>query len=101
MINTIESNKLFAEFVGEIDLKRHNNTFITSYKYDTDWEWLMRVVEKIESLGHDVFINTCVCRITDVGLDMFEDIECFVNDNKRQATYNACVEFVEWYNNQK
>ena len=101
MINTIESNKLFAEFVGEIDLKRHNNTFITSYKYNTDWEWLMRVVEKIESLGHDVFINTCVCRITDVGLDMFEDIECFVNDNKRQATYNACVEFVEWYNNQK
>jgi hypothetical protein len=101
MINTIESNKLFAEFVGEIDLKRHNNTFITSYKYDTDWEWLMRVVEKIESFGHDVFINTCVCRITDVGLNMFEDIECFVNDNKRQATYNACVEFVEWYNNQK
>jgi hypothetical protein len=101
MINTIESNKLFAEFVGEIDLKRHNNTFITSYKYNTDWEWLMRVVEKIESLGYDVFINTCVCRITDVGLDMFEDIECFVNDNKRQATYNACVEFVEWYNNQK
>jgi hypothetical protein len=101
MINTIESNKLFAEFVGEIDLKRHNNTFITSYKYDTDWEWLMRVVEKIESLGYDVFINTCVCRITDVGQNMFEDIECFVNDNKRQATYNACVEFVEWYNNQK
>jgi hypothetical protein len=100
-MTTTENNKLLAEFMGEIDLKRHNNTFITSYKYDTDWEWLMRVVEKIESLGHDVFINTCVCRITDVGLDMFEDIECFVNDNKRQATYNACVEFVEWYNNQK
>jgi hypothetical protein len=100
-MTTTENNKLLAEFVGEIDLKRHNNTFITSYKYNTDWEWLMRVVEKIESLGHDVFINTCVCRITDVGLGIFEDIECFVNDNKRQATYNACVEFVEWYNNQK
>jgi hypothetical protein len=70
-------------------------------KYDQDWNLIMDVVEKIESLGYDVFINTCVCRITDVGQNMFEDIECFVNDNKRQATYNACVEFVEWYNNQK
>jgi hypothetical protein len=115
MINTTKNNKLLAEFMGCYQNNEgfwgfentpnhktwNNDRFLDCTKYDTDWNWLMEVVEKIESLGYDVFINTCVCRITDVGQNMFEDIECFVNNNKRQATYNACVEFVEWYNNQK
>jgi hypothetical protein len=101
-------NKLIAEFLGmELTTDGISQLYYTEDrslkqipKFHTDWNWLMQVVEKIESFGHDVFINTCLCRITDVGLDIFEDIECFVNDNKRQATYNACVEFVKWYNEQ-
>jgi hypothetical protein len=69
--------------------------------FNSDWNWLMEVVEKIESLGIDVHINTCVCRIVDVGEDRFEDIECFVNDNKKQAVYNACIKFIQWYNENK
>ena len=101
-------NKLIAEFLGmELTTDGISQLYYTEDrslkqipKFHTDWNWLMKVVEKIESFGHDVFINTCLCRITDVGLDIFEDIECFVNDNKIQATYNACVEFVKWYNEQ-
>ena len=111
-MSTTENNRLIAEFLGfqqtnigwydaeEVLLRTEIDNTFDDLKFHTDWNWLMQVVEKIESFGHDVFINTCLCRITDVGLDIFEDIECFVNDNKRQATYNACVEFVKWYNEQ-
>lgn len=91
-----ENNKLIAEFMGLDIPKRNPNTIL----YHSDWNWLMEVVEKIESKGFDVHINTCVCRISDVGEDRFEDIETFNSNNKIQAVYNACIEFVKWYNNQ-
>jgi hypothetical protein len=119
---TTENNKLLAEFMGGLFnkysnkygignaeyitigklnnvVKAINHYDVVELKYHSDWNWLMEVVEKIEDLGIDVHINTCVCRIVDVGEDRFEDIECFVNDDKKQAVYNACVEFVKWYNN--
>jgi hypothetical protein len=119
-MNTQENNKLIAEFMGArrfmatnefelyglipiIEDGDNEKHFFCPHemKFNTDWNWLMEVVEKIESLGYDVFINTCVCKVSDVGQNMFEDIECFVNNNKIQATYNACVEFIQWYNEQK
>lgn len=114
-----ENNKIIAEFMGAKTLTvdefkailkdNRDNGFIHTpnaeidedLKYHSDWNWLMEVVEKIESLGYDVFINTCVCRITDVGQDVLEDIETFNYENKIQAVYNACVEFIKWYNEQK
>jgi hypothetical protein len=114
MTSTVENNKLIAEFMGK---EYENNAVVvsTNYitgqnpsgkvwqepKYHNDYNWLMGVVDKIESLGIDVHINTCVCRIVDVGEDRFEDIECFVNDNKKQAVYNACIEFIKWWNENK
>lgn len=50
--------------------------------------------------GFDVFINTCVCRVTDVGEDRFEDIETYNSASKIQAVYSAVLEFIKWYNNQ-
>lgn len=107
-----ENNKVIAEFMGKKELitesqflamehKAHNPTIIEYLKYDTDWNWLMEVVEKIESLSYDVFINTCVCRITDVGQGVLEDIETFNYENKIKAVYGACVEFIKWHNEQK
>jgi hypothetical protein len=93
---TEESNKLIAEFMGfDID-KRNPNTIL----YHSDWNWLMEVVEKIESKGFDVHINTCVCRVSDVGEDRFEDIETFNSNSKLQAVYQAVLEFIKWYKNQ-
>jgi hypothetical protein len=105
MINTIESNKLLAEFMGEIDVKRHDNIFITSYKYDTDWNWLMAVVEKIEDIESiDVDILTHGTRIYEwrsggrVIADNCADISF---DKKIEHAYDSVVKFVKWYNNQK
>jgi hypothetical protein len=61
----------------------------------------MEVVEKIESLENTRFdfqINQYNVRIYD-----HENIEFIVElnrDTKIEATYNACVEFIKWYNEQ-
>jgi hypothetical protein len=67
--------------------------------FDTDWNWLVEVVEKIENYNDSAT------------LFIIEDERCHVNTQngfeidsvghtKIEAVYNACVEFVKWYNNQ-
>jgi hypothetical protein len=123
-MNTTENNKLIAEFMGGL-FNKHSNKYgignaeyitigklnnvvkainhydIIDLKYHTDWNWLMEVVEKIESLENTRFdfqINQYNVRIYD-----HENIEFIVElnrDTKIEATYNACVEFIKWYNEQ-
>jgi hypothetical protein len=106
------NNKLLAEFLGwtldNEDLNSYRNfngskfkhLLLSSFKFDTDWNWLMEVVEKIENYNDSAT------------LFIIEDERCHVNTQngfeidsvghtKIEATYNACVEFVKWYNEQK
>lgn len=121
--NIIEGNKLFAEFlndekfglIGKTDFHDGNNyvdTFNlpsgTPYKFNElkfhkDWNWLMQVVEKIESIKDkktdikfDVVINVKVCCVGGV----FEYIYQATAETKIEATWIACLEFVKWYNKQ-
>jgi hypothetical protein len=58
-------------------------------RFNTDWNWIMEVVEKIDE----------VC-----GIDLHEWDEHINNalcSKSLSTTYNACVEFVKWYNQQK
>lgn len=98
----MENNKLIAEFMGNIpifeneyQMVTHNNMCygIDELKYDTDWNWLMPVVEKIESLGIVVEIRENVCYI-ETSLGNYSELE----DTKLQATYKAVVKFINWYN---
>jgi len=66
--------------------------------FDTSWEWLMPVVEKIESLGYSVEIVKHICRIA---LDEHTSIVISENIPKIEAIYQAAVQFIEWYNEQK
>jgi len=103
---TEESNKLIAEFMGWEVVENQTYFFVDCSPSNEqaplqllnevfkDWNWLMEVVEKIESKGFDVHINTCVCRISDVGEDRFEDIETFNSNSKLQAVYQAVLEFI-------
>jgi len=73
-------------------------------KYDTSWDWLMPVVEKIEYLGHTVHVAK-----NDVAVKERNTISspsvCFIQGKweltKIEAVYKAVVEFIKWYNNQK
>lgn len=86
-------NELIAEFMGlDIDGNRvtdgQQETTLDKLKYDTSWDWLMPVVEKIANL-HSKF--------------PFEVSE-FCNDYgiaaKKEVVYRAVVDFIRWYNSQ-
>ena len=119
MENIIENNKLIAEFLNwEFD--DLSETFETPFlklvdprafgdeqfscklqdfelEFHSDWNWLMLVVEKIESLGYRIEIVKHICRIY---LSNKETIIISENIPKVEAVYNACVEFIKWYNKQ-
>jgi hypothetical protein len=127
-MNTTENNKIIAEFMGGqytygstgvqmaeglIYIPQIGGLEIKNIKYHSDWNWLMEVVEKIESLeylnkkstceGFDSFgieINKNRCDITHYG-DFTHHLFQGNGKTRIESTYNACVEFIKWYNKQK
>ena len=128
-----EDNLLLAKFIGgktsgewaffigedEIWLPKFGiclkeNKYGKSLDFDTDWNWLMKVVEKIESLKY--FFNSGPF-VDDSTQELTGEYWCAINqlssnlkpenfidvcgcDSKLKATYKACVEFVKWFNQQ-
>ena len=71
--------------------------------FDTDWNWLMEVVEKIESLGYWINLH---------GNISYYNFEIGNNDNnfktiigeedsKFKAVYDGIIKFINFYNKQK
>lgn len=104
-MKTEETNKLIAEFLGwetlsnwgYLNINNGESHEIENLKFHSDWNWLMEVVEKIESLGYLVEIRENVCFIKTSEQDYFSELE----ETKLQAVYRACVKFIKWYNEQK
>jgi len=114
-MNTQENNRLVAEFM-ELEVENglyYYTTSMDDYKtdtlyFDSSWDWLMPVVEKIESFqdgedgdsmrGHlyNFRIEQHFVYILD-GESMDVIIE-MNGDSKLDATYNAVVEFINQYN---
>jgi len=100
------NNKLLAEFLGYkpntngvypiFCINEGKGWHLETMKFNYDWNWLMQVVDKIESLGVVVEIRENVCYIETTPTDYYSELE----ETKIQATYNACVRFVKWYNEQ-
>lgn len=91
----------------------NQNVFIS--KYDSDWNWLMPVVEKIEkikistsTIGVSVEIRDKACRIfKGEWCESIEGFTSFVSYSgntkqytKIEVTWLAVVEFIKWYNKQ-
>lgn len=135
--NTIENNKLLAEFMSIIFDDDKNEYYDSKeglfiglkLKYNSDWNWLMEVVEKIETTSYNVpqkfqrgFMKNTLTATGTIYSDyddrkeflgwssyctlgtqtlwdstmLSEDVKRY--DNKIVAVYNACIEFVKWYN---
>lgn len=62
-------------------------------KFDTDWNWLMQVVEKIEE-NNFVNINDNICRINSFKADNGFSIDR-AGSTKIQAVYSACLQFIQ------
>ena len=82
-MNTQENNKLIAEFMG---YKNPSNASDIWYHYDTSWDWLMPVVEKILDISFQ-----------DEGdaEDFYSIRDCMPDINH---TYKAVVEFINQLN---
>lgn len=118
MKTTEENNKMIAEFLGwKNHFKNGGSTVVylsneehiqdweffhiekemsitpIEMKFHSSWNWLMSVVEKIESIGYGVEIIGNYCKV--IG----ENIQCS-QPKKIEATYKAVVQFIEWYNEQ-
>ena len=128
MKNIIENNKLIAEFMGVFDKILSTGNIhswsdapfyyttedtrekviknISKYsKYSKDWNWLMKVVEKIESIEDGIYQVDILqegCKILKkCSLLIDKTVSKLEPDTtKIKSVYLACVEFIKWYNEQ-
>lgn len=115
-MTTTDKNKLIAEFIGAKESQYKNEYEMYNFvsciedgeneqhyfkpedmRFHSSWDWLMPVVEKIESLSevnykieisHYTYIDTLPTIIYRKG-------------TKIENTYNAVVDFILWYNQNK
>ena len=93
-LNNMNNNKLIAEFMGMED-HQEMGEYVTP-NYNTSWDWLMRVVEKIESLGYEFTIVESRCKVsnnTDHSVEELFHIETI--GSKFKTTYDAVIQFIK------
>jgi len=122
--DTIETNKLFAEFCGYKPVACNNGfawdcgiskpskdhllpiqgrliTADCSYlKFHSSYEWLMKAVEKAEGYGASIIIGRFFCEIKYVdSLDASKHFDIRIASGvKKNAIFGALSQFINWYN---
>ncbi len=108
MNNRIENNRLIRNFMGlhptlnKPDFYSYRDGIFFSsngtleevsksmdeyVKYSTDWNWLMKVVEKI-----NLHIDTST--------DLSKNLERGLINANIERVYASCVNYIKWYNQQ-
>jgi hypothetical protein len=105
-----KENILIAKFMGVYSDKNgydYSKIGNKGINYETSWDWLMPVIEKIEKST----VNSCINGITTmIGLSLDHTFYCYIafnkvhleckGVNKLDATYKTVLKFIEWYNKQ-
>lgn len=113
----IEEQTLLALFEGAIKEDHchymipalNRIVWVEKMLYSSDWNWIMRIVDKIETYKYIFHIHkhwgalvtdpveeSHYCTITDG--NGHEIIDVAWQNAKIEAVYKACVEFVKYYN---
>ena len=90
-MTTQEGNELIAGFMNwqhHEDPKYHNHE-MANLKYHTSWDWLMPVVEKIDSLSYN-----------DSNNKFQPSVERFL-ENDIESIWRQIVIFLTWFNQTK
>lgn len=131
MQETIEGNRVIVEFMGGIvddhlrskRYPKHLPSWATmlydfdplkigGYDYHTSWEWLMPVVERVESLHDDfhgyfgvsIYSNSCTIQGTRLNTSSESFHPAYLSDpnaifpTKIESTWYNIVSFIKWYN---
>jgi hypothetical protein len=104
----LHGNKVIAEFMGFKPAQKMQIRFnlgLDKY-YHSSWDWLMPVVEKIEKtmVSDEAWVDVTIgcgryCVIQDNVEGQFEFTG--MEETKILSTWKTCVEFIEWYNQNK
>ena len=113
---TIENNKLIAEFMGRkgkvnnhlywVNIPNSKWVSLEEMKFHSSWDWLMPVVEKIETFifEDDEYYNFHIlggCSVYVISSHGNELIYSDKEQSKLECLWIAVVEFIKWYNNDK
>lgn len=107
-MNTTENNKLIAEFMGmkysderSFDNEEWTHSIKSLSKFQTSWDWLIPVIEKIETLGYKFEKNyqpidkdwqSLIVKGNDILYQEF-------SENSLDSSCYVVVEFINEYNN--
>jgi len=104
--NDMKENKLILEFMGypKIANDEDKRDYLEDcVKYHESWDWLMPVIEKIETLGYTFEKNyqpidkdwqSLIVKGNDILYQEF-------NDDSLKSSYYVLVEFIKQYNNER
>lgn len=68
------------------------------FEFHTNWNWLMLVVDKIESLGYTVEIVSHYASVED-NVNYTRSLAVVgYEDSKINMVYDVCIKFIDWYN---
>ena len=114
-METIENNKLIAEFMGlettlthkgikeyyKIEYNSGNWYEHNDLQYHSSWDWLIPVIEKIEGFNeYDVEILQYGTRVLKNTVEIITNVADFSFDKKIEHCYDAIVKFIKEYNKQ-
>ena len=114
----ISNNKIIAEFLGYKNKDGCNDRFVCkrvvdgyekwlvlrhkNLRYHISWDWIMPVVDKIESMGYGFTKDPWGVEITEFISGKEQEIirlERHENETNIEQYYEAVVEFIKWYIN--
>lgn len=107
MPNKMVSGRNFSEWADTYQDKKGNGYELSfdTLEFNTSWDWLMPVVEKIEEM--DIVASFQIEQPTiyiwaSSESSTFENIEIDIfTKSKIEAVYETCIKFIKWYNGRK
>lgn len=116
-----EGNKIIAEFMGydfsalSISYEyfdrngtlewetRYRKPTVDDLEYHSSFDWLMPVVDKIESIDsctYEVMLKYAIAFVCDKGLHGNPPVVRAIGSTRIETAYNLVVKFIQWYNQQ-
>lgn len=120
-MKTVKNNKLIMKFLGAKTVPEDSlnplilkwscpkfllahNKFLSQneLKFDSDWNWLMPVLEKIQSLGYSINRSSSMVYINGDNGIVVPPINVYIESgtSEKKAVYDVCLSFIKWYNKQ-